>query len=291
GGQVQAVVANLDDRSAPLFADHEATVVPALAELSTRDTALAMQAWRAKADALLEPEEAPSANLRATHLSQTLGGRWEMEGSFDAEAGELISTALRLATSADTEAEPARSPGQRRADALVDVCRFFLDHEHHVPAGRHRPHLNVVIDYDALVSGVPGRLVDGGFLDAASIRRLLCDAAVHRVVTDGRSSILDYGTATRTVPANLWAALVLRDRHCRHPGCDRSSTWCEAHHVVPVLDNGPTCLSNLVLKCNRHHHVGHQPGWAEKLKPDGTLALTDPSGRTWTSRPPGVAAA
>ena len=94
--------------------------------------------------------------------------------------------------------------------------------------------------------------------------------------------------ATRAVGANLWAALVLRDRHCRHPGCDRSPAWCEAHHVVPVLDGGSTCLSNLVLKCSRHHHLGHRPGWAEKLKPDGTLELTDPSGRSWETLAPGV---
>ncbi len=58
--------------------------------------------------------------------------------------------------------------------------------------------------------------------------------------------------------------------------------------MVPVTENGPTCLSNLVLKCSRHHHVGHLPGWAEKLKPDATLVLTDPAGRTWQTHPPGV---
>ena len=146
----------------------------------------------------------------------------------------------------------------------------------------------MVIDYDDLLAGGPGRLVDDGVVDGPSIARLLCDANVHRVVSEGRSSILDYGTATRTVPANLWAALVLRDRHCRHPGCDRPSVGCEAHHVVPVTEGGPTCLANLVLESARHHHVGHLPGWAEKLKPDGTLVLTDPGGRTWQTHPPGV---
>jgi hypothetical protein len=43
-----------------------------------------------------------------------------------------------------------------------------------------------------------------------------------------------------------------------------------------------------VLKCSRHHHIGHLPGWAEKLKPDATLVLTDPGGRTWETHPPGV---
>jgi hypothetical protein len=90
------------------------------------------------------------------------------------------------------------------------------------------------------------------------------------------------------VSAALFAALALRDQHCRHPGCDRPVEWCEAHHVVPVLEGGPTCLANLVLKCSRHHHIGHKPGWSEKLQSDGTLVITDPRGRTHVSPPPGV---
>jgi hypothetical protein len=125
-------------------------------------------------------------------------------------------------------------------------------------------------------------------LNGPAIQSVLCDANVHRVVTSGTSAVLDYGTTTRVVSTHLWNALVLRDRHCRFDGCDRPSRFCEAHHVVPVLENGPTSLDNLVLKCSRHHHIGHLPGWHERLEPDGTLVTTDPQGRTRTTRPPGM---
>ena len=288
GGQVQAIVANVDDRTTPQLAAQEASLVPTVAPLSVAATTRAMQFWRARAEALVDDGAEARAPERDVHLSQTFRGRWVLDGDLDPEGGELLATALRLAATDDAEGEPTRTPARRRGDALVDLARFFLDHQDHVPAGRHRPHLNIVVNYEDLLAGRAGELVDGGFLDGASIRRLLCDAAVHRVVTDGRSSILDYGTATRTAPANLWAALVLRDRHCRHDGCDRPSRWCEAHHVTPVLEGGATSLDNLVLKCSRHHHIGHQPGWHEKLLPDGTLVTTDPGGRTRTTRPPGV---
>jgi hypothetical protein len=52
-----------------------------------------------------------------------------------------------------------------------------------------------------------GRLPDGTILAATSVQRLFCDAGLHRVFTTGRSSILDYGTTTRTVPAPLYNAL------------------------------------------------------------------------------------
>ena len=285
GGQVAAVVANVDGRRVELFAQHESAVVPSLVSLSVPETATAMSLWRARADALVD-DAPPAEPERSVHLSKTLEGRWELKGSLDVEGGEVVAAALRLAMVDDFE----RLPAVKRADAFVDIARFYLDHQQHRPAGRHRPHLNVVVDWEALLDGGPGRVVGGGFLDGASIKRLLCDANVHRVVTDGRSSLLDYGTATRTVPANLWNALVLRDEHCRHAGCDRPAHWCEAHHVVPVLEGGPTSLDNLVLKCTRHHHIGHLPGWHEKLRPDGELVVTDPQGRTRTTRPPGLRA-
>ena len=102
-----------------------------------------------------------------------------------------------------------------------------------------------------------------------------------------RSEILDIGRASRTVPASLWTALVLRDGGCRHPGCDRPVHWCDAHHVIPYARGGGTSLTNLVLKCRRHHTLIHHPGWTETLDPDGTLHLTDPGGHAHTTQPPG----
>ncbi len=72
----------------------------------------------------------------------------------------MVSTALRMAESADSDAEPVRTPAQRRLDALADLCRFFLDHQNHHPASRHRPHVNVVIGLEDLQGGGGGRVVE-----------------------------------------------------------------------------------------------------------------------------------
>ena len=128
--------------------------------------------------------------------------------------------------------------------------------------------------------------VGGPALDGTTMSRLLCDCTLHRVLTKGRSAILDYGTATRTIPANLWNALVIRDEHCRFPGCDRKSSWCEGHHVRWVTHGGTTEIDNLVLVCSRHHHRLHQPDWQAKLLPDATLEVTDPNGMVRATSPP-----
>jgi hypothetical protein len=285
-GQVQAIVANLKDRTVDLFAHHQAQLVPELAALSVGDTAVAMQDWARRADAVVGDDPEPVLPERALHLSRILDGRRELSGSFDPEGGAIIGTALRLATTGDVDGEPARSPAQRRGDALVDLCRWFLDHQQTRRGGRHRPHLNVITTLDELERRSHGRLVDGSVLDPATVSRLACDAGIHRVVTDGRSSILDYGTTTRTVPANLYNALVIRDRHCRYPGCDRPPDWTEAHHIRWVTRGGATALDNLVLLCSRHHHLLHCPGWHAKLLPDATVEVTDPTGQVHTSDPP-----
>ena len=51
-GQVEVVVANVTDRRAVLWADHEADLVPLLEPLDVAATATALQDWAAKADAV-----------------------------------------------------------------------------------------------------------------------------------------------------------------------------------------------------------------------------------------------
>jgi hypothetical protein len=280
--QVQAVIANLaDDEVTDLFAEHEAEVIPALVPLSVADTAHVMQAWAARAEAVIDKpvDDEPERSL---HLSRTFAGRSECKGSFDPEGGELVATALRLATTDDVEGEPSREPATRRADALFDVCRFFLDHQRSCLGGRHRPHLHVVIDTtngDVLDDETVARLFDGPRLDRTTLRRLLCDAGLHRVLTRGRSSILDYGMTTYTIPASLWAALGIRDEHCRFPGCDRPVHWCEGHHVRYWGNGGPTKLSNLVLLCSRHHHLVHRQGWSLTLQANADVVVTTAEGK------------
>jgi hypothetical protein len=290
-GQVEAINGVLNGRAASRFGEEEARLLPQLEGLSAVETANMVRSWRAS----LDEEDLDGSDgvdrdepERSLHLSCTFGGQWRLDGDLDAESGQLVHTAVRLAQTADVDGEPARTPGTRRADAIVDICKFFLDHQTGISGGRHRPHLNVVVGIDDLARGRGGTFAGGdGVLDGPSTSALLCDGALHRVVTSG-SAILDYGTTTRTIPAPLWNALVVRDGHCRFPGCDRPPWWCDGHHVVHVEHGGATKLDNLVLGCRRHHRMLHRPGCHAKLLPDATLEVTYPDGTTRTSRPPGA---
>jgi hypothetical protein len=94
----------------------------------------------------------------------------------------------------------------------------------------------------------------------------------------GRSEPLDVGRKTPVVSPALRRALIVRDRGCRFPGCDRPHAWCDAHHVRHWADGGPTALTNLVLLCRRHHRRIHdgfgvrmEAGQPVFSRPDGTL--------------------
>ena len=250
-----------------------------------------MRSWRLHAEAAEDGQE-PAERPSELYLSQTLDGRREVFGHLAVVDAAVVEAALgtvmgnHAVRSVEGEG-PLPTASQRRVEALVDICRWFLDNFNEVPAGaRQRPHLSVIVSLPDLVGRGPGRLSDGTPVSATAVSLVACDAELHRIVMSGRSTILDYGSAVRTVSPALWAALVVRDGHCRHPGCDRPPAWCEAHHVQYASRAGPTRLSNLVLACSRHHHLWHSQGWQLELEPDGTLKLLSPTGLLLVSRPP-----
>jgi hypothetical protein len=258
-GHVDAVVARISDRTQPIFTDHEADLVPSLVPLSVRDSETAVRRWAAYAEALVE---APlrEASDRAVYLTPGVDGWGELSGRLDPAGLGVVEAALAAATAPDVEGEPGRTRAQRRADALVAMGRHYLDHADVGATTRgSRPDVTVVVTLDDLERD-GGRSLDGDVLDGPTVGSLLCDAGVHRVVTDGQSLVLDAGRTTRTVGHHLFGALAVRDGGCRFPGCDRPVSWCEAHHVVPWQHGGETNQANLVLLCWRHHHdFAHHP--------------------------------
>ncbi len=141
-------------RRVGLFASHEEELIPRLVPLSVADTSSTMNDWRLRADALDEgPGERETS--RELSFSRTFGGRRELRGSYDDAPGQVIDAALALATTTDAETE-TRTAKERRADALIDICQYFLDNQRTKRGGRHRPHLNLVADVETSTPACPG---------------------------------------------------------------------------------------------------------------------------------------
>ena len=116
---------------------------------------------------------------------------------------------------------------------------------------------------------------------------LICSGLVRRIIIDpDTGAVLDVGRAQRRFTRRQFRALVVRDGGCVFPGCDRKPKWCDAHHLKPWEDHGPTDLDNGCLLCRRHHILVHHGGWTLERDPrPGSFTATSPDGRKFTRRP------
>ncbi|MEV0273589.1 DUF222 domain-containing protein [Hamadaea sp. NPDC050747] len=171
-----------------------------------------------------------------------------------------------------------RSAGARRADALIELCQRILNAGELPDNGGEKPHLTVTLPWDALQAKVGAGLLDtGDLLTPETVRRLACDAMIIPAVLGGDGQVLDVGRARRLIDGPLRRALVLRDRGCAFPGCDRPPQWCHGHHLKAWADGGDTCLANSVLLCGFHHREIHRGHWDVRIRPDGFPEFLPPT--------------
>ncbi len=151
----------------------------------------------------------------------------------------------------------------RAADALVELCERFEHAES--PTARVRPLLvvEVPVHGPAEVAGIP--------LPAALVESLRAGAAIEpALVDDGRA--IRRGARSAALSPKLTRAVLLRDGHCRWPGCERR-TGLQVHHLVPRSWGGSDEIGNLAAVC-----VGGGTDHHAQLVPHGPLVLTgDPN--------------
>jgi hypothetical protein len=232
-------------------------------------------AHRVASDSLAEREER-AWRTRRLNVTRTADDGVVLEAKLDKVGAEIVLTALAPLAAPRGE-EDDRTPEQRRADALVELARRGLDSGGLPETGGVRPHVTVVVDLPTLLGeqGAPAAQLDRlGAISGEAARRLACDAGVCRVITNGRSQILDASRSTRTVTPAQRRALAVRDGGC--VGCRAPSGWCEAHHIVHWIDLGPTDLDNLCLLCWGCHRDVHERGWQPIRGPDGRWMLRPP---------------
>ncbi len=241
-----------------VFSRDEGLLVGQARSLPARLFPQALAHWRRLADAdgaLAEAEQA--LERRRLHVSATWGGMVRLDGDLDPESGAVVITALGSLTEPRAlDPQDGRSPAQRRADALVEICRRHLDTSDRPRIGGEKPHLTVTISIDQLTS--PGLTdLDTGPITLETVRRLACDATLTPIVTGKSGQPLTAGHRSRVIPPAVRRLLHQRDQHCTHPGCTIPARWCDAHHITHWAHGGPTQANNLQLLCRRHHRMAH----------------------------------
>ncbi|MGC4846028.1 DUF222 domain-containing protein [Micromonospora sp. DT15] len=231
----------------------------------------------AAAAAALAAEAARAARDRHVTISTQTDGRLRLSGTLDAESAALLRAVIDP-LSAPTGPEDTRCAGQRRHDALADVCRLALRTGELPENGGDPAQIVVTTNYDGLTRQLGAGALDVGLrLTPDTVRRLACDAAVLPAVLGGAGQVLDVGRQRRLITGPLRRVLVLRDGGCAFPGCDRPARWCAAHHIRHWADGGPTSLDNAVLLCGHHHRHVHQSDWVIRLGDDGHPEFLPPA--------------
>jgi hypothetical protein len=136
--------------------------------------------------------------------------------------------------------------------------------------------------------GHPARVEHAGPVDGATLRFLADCAQIRVALLSPDGAVLHLARTQRLVSPAQKRALMARDAGCVIPGCTVTADACQAHHVIPWTDGGPTDLDNLALLCLRHHveittsstSEGAGSGWQIEMI-DGVPWVRTPSWIDW----------
>ena len=204
---------------------------------------------------------------RRLHMSRLMDGSWAIDGLLDPVAGATLASALRaiddeLRAADEREARErlgrdplpadlARTPAQRRADALVELARRAMA----IPADGRRPAplVSILVGYETFVGRIC-ELADGTVLAPTEVAALLDTAVIERVVYDAPARITEI-SQQRCFTGALRRIIELRDRTCTHSYCDTAADRCDVDHRIPHEAGGPTTEANGRLHCPFHNHL------------------------------------
>ncbi|MFQ6170439.1 HNH endonuclease signature motif containing protein [Oryzobacter sp. R7] len=230
-----------------------------LAEYGARGAFDDMQSRLAPAACLSAPVVA-SGDVTEYQLRMTP----EQAVAMEAAIGPLSAPA----PNEETGERDLRPAGQRRVEALAEVCRrsSALDAESSggadgAAAASAAVHVTIALTDLETRSGcgeVLGSTATGVVLSPEVLRRLCCEADLIPHVLGTAGEDLDLGRVVRLFTRAQRRALRRRDRGCTYSGCSAPASWTRAHHVQHWADGGWSDLDNAASLCQRHHTLVHQ---------------------------------
>jgi hypothetical protein len=156
--------------------------------------------------------------------------------------------------------ELARTPAQRRADALIEMAVRSAT----APADGRRPEplFTVLVDYPTLAGRI-SQLEQGSVVTPGSLLRWMDSASFERIVFSPGQRI-ECSVTSRFFTGATRRAIEVRDLECRHEYCDLSAERCQIDHIVPYSEGGLTEQGNGQVLCGFHNRMRY-----ERPPPDG----------------------
>jgi hypothetical protein len=174
-------------------------------------------------------------------------------------------------------ADDTRNYKQLASDALLHFLMVGADADPGIMLGSGAPIIRVTVAEEALVSGVGVGRIDGQAapISIGTVKRLMENGKTLRVGFDPTGTYLEMHddplAENRLYNSKQREILAAKFGGCMDPDCDRSPSWCEAHHIQFVKrDGGKTTIANAILLCKYHHLLYHNRGYEIALDDNGT---------------------
>jgi hypothetical protein len=269
--QAQAIASARRHRTEASMARDEAMLVAQAKELGFEDFTRVLDYWKQMADP--DGAEASDEERKASRnvfLESSFSGTWLGQMTLDPISGSIVAGELNrlehdLFEADCTEAkerlghtarldELARTSGQRRADALVEMATRSRT----APAEgiRPAPLFSVFVGYETL-QGRICELENGTVLPPSALTPWMDSAYFERAIFRLGNRV-DVSVRARLFTGGTRRAIELRDRICTHPYCYEPAENCQADHIETYASGGLTTQDNGRLLCGFHNRLRNQ---------------------------------
>ena len=259
-----------------LWRDEE-ILVDVARTLKFAEFATALDYWEQRADQEGTDEAAEAKRTRRDVYLYPSPDGYLGEMRFDTIGGAIVSKELKRledelfeADRAEAEErlgrdprndELARTPAQRRADAMIEMA--VRSAAANVVEGRRpEPLFSVLIGYPTLY-GCISQLEQGPVVAPGSLLSWLNTANFERIVF-APNRRAECSVTSRFFTGATRRVIEVRDLQCQHEFCDRPAEECQIDHIVPWSEGGLTEQGNSQVLCGPHNRMRY-----ERPPPDG----------------------
>ena len=248
-----------------MFIECEAALLAEVEAASFADALSIVNYWIRHADEVVGNGKPDPVTPRSASVSTTFDGIVDIRAAIDPVGGEIFlneferieqvlfeadwAEARAIHGDATTIDDLARTPTQRRCDALVEMAkRSAAVAPGCVPL---RASISVVVDHRSFATIL--ETARGTVLSTDVVVPLLSDADIQRITFFGQDNDIK-ASRKRTFTGLLRQVIQLRDRHCQDTsGCDIPAFKCEIDHKLAASRGWRTELSNGQCLCTFHN--------------------------------------
>jgi hypothetical protein len=269
--QAQAIAWARRHRTEAAMARDEEMLVAQAKELGFEDFSRVLAYWKQLADPDgAEASEEEKKASRNVYLETSYNGMYLGQMTLDPINGAIVSSELnrlehdlfeadcaeakeRLGHTARLD-ELARTSGQRRADALVEMATRSRT----APAEgiRPAPLFSILVGFEK-IHGMLCELENGTVLAPTALAPWM-DSAYFERATFSLPNRIDVSVRSRFFKGGTRRAIELRDRMCTHPHCYEPAENCQVDHIETYASGGLTTQDNGRLLCGFHNRLRNQ---------------------------------